>query len=207
MFENSDEHYEIAPNCQQNILIENAGDFRVYKKAGSSSNFCIGKFLSKETLRNIWVFGPAIKINLDSHINISSGRIDIEERKYHLFFFLIFSVLVFNDELAGFYGYNQKADKNKIKLFCTLCLLPLAVVSPLLAVSGIYAIIDEFSLLSILVCLLLFIPIIIVFGLIKSAHSLMRIDDKLKKEQKNLKQVNVFYDNGWFIKFSEKLIK
>lgn len=204
--ESSEKHYEIAPNSKQGIEIENVNEFRVFKKLAPSSKLCIGQYLSKETLRNIWIFGPTIIINLDSNVKIYNGikQMNVTEKKYHFFLFAIFSVLIFNDELADFNDYHKKADKNKLLIFALICMIPLFIISFVLLIGCVFGIVNDFSIESIIICLFCIIPISIFLWLLKSIYNLIWIDNKLKKFSDNSKLIKIYADYGWLIKFSEK---
>lgn len=206
VMENSEKHYEIAPNSKQSIEIENINEFRIFKKLASSSKLCIGQYLSKETLRNIWIFGPTIIINLDSNFKIYNGikQINVTEKKYHFFLFAIFSVLVFNNELAEFNDYHKKSDKNKLIIFAFICMTPLFIISFILTVGCIFGIISDFSIESILICFFCIIPTSIFIGLLKSIYKLVRIDNKLKSIPDDTKQIKILAKSRWLVKFSEK---
>lgn len=203
---NAEGYYEIVPNSKQSVEIESNNEFCAFKKIFRSSKFCIGQFFSKETLRNIWIFGPTIIINLDSHIKISNEtrQINISEKKYHFFLFAIFSVLVFNNELAEFNDYHKKADKNKLIIFAFICMIPLFIISFILTVGCVFGITSDFSIESILICFFCMIPTIIFIGLLKSIYKLAQIDNKLKSIPDDTKQIKILADYRWLIKFSEK---
>lgn len=203
---NVEGYYEISPNSKRCVELESNNEFCVFKRISRSSKFCIGQFFSKETLRNIWIFGPTIIINLDSNIKISNEtrQINISEKKYHFFLFAIFSVLVFNNELAEFNNYHKKADKNKLIIFAFICMFPLFIISFTLTVGCIFGITSDFSIESIIICFFCMIPTSIFIGLLKSIYKLVRIDNKLKSIPNDTKQIKILADSRWLIKFSEK---
>ncbi|MBR5826422.1 MAG: hypothetical protein IKY78_04990 [Clostridia bacterium] len=199
VMEGSEKHYEIAPNSKQGIEIENVNEFRVFKRLSPSSKFCIGQFLSKETLRNIWIFGPTIIINLDSNVKIYNGikQINVTEKKYHFFLFAIFSVLLFNDELADFNDYHKKADKNKLLIFALICMIPLFIISLILLIGCVFGITNDFSIESIFICFFCIIPTSIFLWLLKSIYNLIWIDNKLKNISDNSKLIKIYADYAY----------
>lgn len=206
VIENLKEYYEIAPNSKKIIEIESDNEFCVFKKVSRSSKFCIGQFFSRETLRNIWLFGPTIIINLDAHIEMPNEikQVNISEKKYNFFLFAIFSVLIFNNELADFNDYHKKTDKNKLIIFAFICMFPLFIISFILTVGCIFGIITDFSIGTILICFLCMIPIGVFIGLLKSICKLKRIDTRLKSISEDAKEIKILANFGWLIKFSEK---
>ncbi len=205
VMESSEKQYEIAPNSKKSIEIENINEFRVFKKISHSSKFCIGQYFSKETLRNIFLFGPTIIINLDSNIKIhnTTKQINVTEKKYHFFLFIIFCALIFNNELADFNDYHKKADKNKLLIFALICMIPLFIISLILLIGCVFGLVNDFSIETIFICLFCMIPISIFLSLLKSISNLILIDNKLKNSSYNLKLIKIYADYGWLIKFSE----
>lgn len=206
VIENSARHYEIAPHSQENIEYESNDTFRVFKSCNRSSRFCISQYFQKDTLRNIWIFNPAITINLDSYIKLSNQtrRINVSERKYHFYMFAIFNILIFDDAFADFNDYHEKSDKNKLMLLSALYLLPVFLGGLFLAIISLFGIISDFSFEDAFIYLLCLIPLLIFVAMYRAFRKVISIDEELKRSSTNLKRIAVHTDLGRKIKYSDK---
>lgn len=188
----------ISSNCQQKICVNGDETLRIYKKE-SSHRLCFGQRLLRGTVKNIWLFGPLIRLNYDAKIILSESvnQIEVLETKKKLFMFFVYSLLLFNSKAADEYDYHNVFCRRFVKFSSALFILPFAIVSFILILISFYGMIFEFSLESVLVLILCFIPVIISFAMIKDLIEFINFKSNFLKKSK---QVLILKDIGWFIK-------
>ena len=192
----------IEPRTKQAIEAERDTMIRIYKDK-PSSRLCFARCLSRESVKDVWRFGPIVLVGFDSFLKASGGneRIEITE-KTHSSLFSLFGLLYFNGGYAEHYDYHGSADRKKIKLLSALCLLPLAIISAVLLIVCIYGLITEFSFESFMLLLLCSVPTIVTSAMIKSINKFINFKKHFPQNMKDAKETQILSDNGKTVKYS-----
>jgi len=105
--------YSIKSGGREYIDIEENNVICVFRSDEKSLRLCLSLYLSKESVRNIWIFAPQAVVNLFSFFKVQPGvrEINISQRKCSPFLCTVFNVFVFNGNDADSYAYVNKRDK------------------------------------------------------------------------------------------------
>lgn len=116
----------VEPRCKQTIVAEKDSSIRIYNDKTLSA-FYFGHCLSRESVKDVWRFGPVALINFDSFYKASGGNEHVEvTEKTKSSLFALFNLLCFNGKSAEYYDYHKVADRKRIKILSAVCyLLPL----------------------------------------------------------------------------------
>lgn len=192
----------VEPRCKQTIEAEKNSPIRIYNDK-TSSGLCFGRCLSRESIKDVWRFGPVALINFDSFYKASGGNEHVEiTEKTQSSLFTLFSLLYFNGKPAECYDYHETADRKRIKILSILCLLPLAVISAVLLIACVYGLITEFSFESFMILLLCSVPAIITAAMIKAINRFINFKKNFHKNIRNSKEAKILAQNGRTIKYS-----
>ena len=192
----------MEPRTKQAIEVERDSTIRIYKDK-PSSRLCFARCLSRESVKDVWRFGPIALIGFDSFLKASGGNEQIEiTEKTHSALFSLFGLLYFNGEYADYYDYHGSADRKKIKLLSALCLLPLAIISAVLLIACVYGLITEFSFESFLILLLCSVPTVVTSAVIKSINKFINFKKHFSENMKDAKEAQILSNNGKTVKYS-----
>lgn len=193
---------KIEPRTKQAIESEKDSAIRIYNDK-TLSRLCFARCLSRESVKNVWRFGPIALIGFDSFLKASGGneRIEITE-KTHSLLFSLFNLMYFNGGYADYYDYHKSADRRKVQMLSALCLLPLAIISAVLLIACIYGLITEISFESFLILLLCSVPTIITAAMIKSINRFINFKKHFREKIEESKEADILSDNGKTVKYS-----
>lgn len=192
----------IEPRTKQAIEAEMDSMIRIYKDK-PSSRLCFARCLSRESVKNVWRFGPIVLVGFDSFLKASGGneRIEITE-KTHSSLFSLFGMLYFNGGYADSYDYHELTDRKNVQMLSAICLLPFAILSMVLLIACIYGLITEFSFESFLILLLCSVPTIVTSAMIKSINKFINFKKHFPENMKDAKETQILSDNGKTVKYS-----
>lgn len=192
----------VEPRCKQTIEAEKDSPIRIYNDE-TPSKLCFGRCLSRESVKDVWRFGPVALINFDSFYKATGGNEHVEiTEKTQSSLFILFRLLYFNGKPAEYYDYHGTADRKRMKMLSSLCLLPLAIISMMLLFVCIYGLITEFSFESFMILLLCAVPAIITAAMIKAINRFINFKKNFHKNIKNSKEAKILAHNGRTIKYS-----
>ncbi|MCM1364055.1 MAG: hypothetical protein NC122_03275 [Faecalibacterium sp.] len=186
---------------------ESNNKLHVFQSDISSSKLYLGKFLSKETVRNMCMIGPLLYIAFDLFYELPTGirKIDIIEKKYHFMLFSIFSLLHVADSKSDTctYDYHKKSDKSRLYILSAICTLPLAVICFILTVGSMYSLIWDFSFLSVIICLITAALTALLISMSKSINGYIHFDSNFRKVIESSKMAKIISRNNYVINYFE----
>lgn len=187
------------------IEVENDDTLYIFRKRQRSVRVCVGQYLDRETIRNIWKIGPLIWIFLDLFIKISSDtpQVRVTEKKKQIFMFTVFDILTTDVSKEKTYTYRKNSDKIIVICFALPAVILLAVVSASLTMASLYAIFYEFSAKCIFMFLVTAISIWLFVTVAKYLNEIRQIEVYAEKIFNEAKEINIYKDLGWLIKYSE----
>lgn len=194
----------VSADSMQTIEAEETDTLRIFKAENNSTRLCMAKYFDNDALRKIWI-KLVLLINFDLYIDIKNApkRITINERYYHFYTILIFSMLQLNGDNKVYYGYHKNSDKKKLFFVSVITMLSMVATCVVMTVVSLFALFDDFSAFSVAITLIDIGLVWMVISFAKVLSKFNRFNDNLSYILKESKISNVYYDNGRVIKYRD----